>query len=225
MSSVVPKIPRLEQGDQLTRDEFERRYDAMTNLKKAELLEGVVYMPSPVGVRGHSSPHLDLVSWLAIYKASTPGVEAGDNGTIRLDPENEPQPDAFMMIHPHLGGQAAIDQDDYVVGGPELAAEVASSTASYDLHVKSEVYRRNFVREYIVWRVRDKAVDWFILRRKRYERLALTSAGIYESKVFPGLWLDWKALVRRDLARVHQVVQQGLASREHAAFVARLKKK
>src|SRR5208282_6607351 len=98
-------IPELENGDRLTREEFERRYEAMPNLKKAELIEGVVYMPSPVRQRRHSRPHLHLCTWLGHYEAGTPGVEGGDNGSIRLDLDNEPQPDAFLFIQPECGGQ------------------------------------------------------------------------------------------------------------------------
>src|SRR3954454_9356608 len=145
------RVPYLENGDHLTRAEFERRYDAMPHLKKAELIEGVVYMPSPVRYKHHSRPHFDLIGWLAQYRAATPGVEGGDNGSIRLDLDNMPQPDAFLMVLPECGGQARISDDDYVEGAPELVAEVASSSVSFDLHQKLQVYRRSGVREYAVW--------------------------------------------------------------------------
>jgi Uma2 family endonuclease len=215
-------IPPLEPGDRLTREEFERRYDAMPNLKKAELIEGVVYMPSPVRLDRHGSPHSDLVTWIGVYKAATPGVKSADNTTVRLDDSNEPQPDALLMIDPARGGQAHISDDDYVETAPELVAEVSASSASYDLHTKLEAYRRNGVREYVVWRVLDGEVDWFVLRGGQYERLAAGADGILRSEVFPGLWLDASALVNDDLARVLAVVQQGVASSEHAAFVARM---
>jgi Uma2 family endonuclease len=205
----------------LTRAEFERRYDAMPGLKKAELIEGVVYVPSPVGFKGHSSPHFRLIGWLALYEAATPGVEGGDNGSIRLDLDNMPQPDAFLMVRPSHGGQAQISDGDYVEGAPELIAEVASSSVSYDLHDKFRVYRRNGVREYLVWRVRDRAIDWFVLRDGAYERLPLQD-GLYSSPTFPGLWLDVGALTRGDGAVVAAVLNQGLATPEHAAFAAGL---
>jgi Uma2 family endonuclease len=212
----------LENGDVLTRAEFERRYEAMPHLKKAELIEGVVYVPSPVRHRAHSHPHIHLTGWLVQYEAGTPGVEAGDNGTVRLDLDNEPQPDALLFIDPACGGQARIDADDYIEGAPELVAEVASSSASYDLHVKLRVYRRNGVREYIVWRVLEQELDWFVLRAGQYVRMSVDAEGLLKSEVFPGLWLDPAALLRGDLATVLAVVQRGLASPEHAAFVARL---
>jgi Uma2 family endonuclease len=217
----IPAVPPLEPGDHLTRDEFERRYDAMPGLKKAELIEGVVFVPSPVRVDQHGSPHAALIGWMTVYWAATPGVRVADNTTVRLDLENEPQPDALMLIEPGRGGQARIDADGYIKGGPELVAEVAASSASLDLNAKLRVYRDNGVREYIVWRVLDGAIDWFVLCRGQYVLLPAV-AGTYRSETFPGLWLAPDALTRFELASVLQVLQQGLASAEHAAFVARL---
>ena len=216
-------IPPLENGDRLTRAEFERRYDAMPQLKKAELIEGVVHMSSPVRLEHHAEPHAHFIIWLGYYRAYTRGVRCGDNGTIRLDLDNEPQPDAFLFIDPACGGHAQIDEDDYITLAPELVGEITSSRASYDLHTKLTVYRRNEVREYIVWRVQDRAVDWFVLRDGQFEAAAPDANGIYRSVTFPGLWLDVPALLRDDLARVIAVVQEGLATPEHAAFVARLR--
>jgi Uma2 family endonuclease len=215
-------VPPLENGDRLTRDEFERRYEAMPHLKKAELIEGVVYVPSPVRYRHHGAPHAHLISWLGQYAAGTPGVEVSDNSTVRLDLDNEPQPDALLLIDPTCGGQARFSADDYIEGSPELVAEVASSSVSYDLHAKLHVYRRNGVREYLVWRVLEQAIDCFVLRAGQYERLPVEANGWLRSTVFPGLWLDPAALVRGELATVLAIVQQGLGSPEHATFVARL---
>ena len=180
-------------------------------------------MPSPVSQR-HSDPHFDLVGLLAIYRYATPGVVGGADGTLRLDGENEPQPDAMLRILPERGGRAHIDEDDYVAGPPELVAEVAVSSVSYDLHEKFRAYQRNGVREYVVWRVQDAAIDWFVLREGRFEKMQADAAGILKSEVFPGLWLDPAALIRGDLARVMAVVQEGLVTPEHAAFVAKLQK-
>jgi Uma2 family endonuclease len=215
------RIPPLENGDRLTRAEFERRYAAMPHIKKAELIEGIVYMPSPVS-NEHAAPHFLLIGWLSHYLAATPGIAGGDNGTLRLDLDNEPQPDAFLRILASHGGQARVDEDDYVSGAPELVAEVARSSVSIDLHAKLNVYRRNGVREYLVWRVEDQAIDWFVLREGRYEPLAATAEGLYQSEVLPGLWLDAAALLRGDLLAAFQTVQRGLASPDHAAFVRRL---
>jgi Uma2 family endonuclease len=220
--ATVARVPELRAGDRLTRAEFERRYAAMPEVKKAELIEGVVYMPSPVSQAEHGGPHFDVVGWMALYRSATPGVEGGDNSTLRLDLENEPQPDAFLRIRPQWGGQTR-DAGKYVEGAPELIAEVAASSVSYDLHDKLRAYQRNGVCEYLAWRVWDRAIDWFVLREGRYERLPLNSAGHYQSEVFPGLWLDPAALVGGDLAQVIAVLQQGLASPEHADFVRRLR--
>lgn len=221
---VAEAVPPLMNGDRLTRAEFERRYDAMTDLKKAELIKGVVYVPSPVSV-DHDGPHFDLVTWLGTYRAATAGVRGGDNGSLRLDLKSMPQPDAYLMIQPSHGGNARISPDRYVVGGPELIAEVAASSASYDLHDKLTAYQRNDVREYLVWRVLDQAVDWFVLREGRFDPLRVDEVGLYKSEVFPGLWLDPAALIRGDLASVLQTLQQGLTSPEHATFAAQLQQR
>ncbi len=214
----------LENGDRLTRAEFERRYDAMPNLKKAELIEGEVCMPSPVRHRRHSHPHTRLVTWLGTYETDTPGVEAGDNGSIRLDLENEPQPDGYLILLPESGGQVRISDDDYVEGAPELVGEIAASSASIDLGKKLEAYRRNGVCEYIVWRVLDRQVDWYVNRGGRFELLLPSADGIFRSERFPGLWLDAAALVRNDRKAVQAALRRGLDSPDHAEFVARLER-
>jgi Uma2 family endonuclease len=216
----VQVVPALYAGDRLTRAEFERRYSSMPDVKKAELIEGVVYMPSPVS-RKHSGPHALIIGWLIQYFEATPGVEVEDNATVRLDLENEPQPDALLRIAPALGGQSH-DSGEYVGGAPELVAEVANTRESYDLHDKLRAYQRNGVREYVVWRVADAAIDWFVLRNDRYERMQLDTEGRYRSEVFPGLWLDPVALVQGDMARHAAVRQQGIVSPEHAEFAAEL---
>ncbi|MBL8796992.1 MAG: Uma2 family endonuclease [Planctomycetia bacterium] len=215
-------VPPLEPGDRLTRAEFERRYAAMPNLRKAELIEGVVHVPSPTRFRRHGRPHGHISTWLGVYEAATPGVEFGSESTSRLDLDNEPQPDGLLIILPECGGQARISEDDYIEGAPELVAEIAASSVSIDLNAKLNVYRRNGVREYVVWRVLESAVDWFVLRDEQFEKQAPAADGLLRSTVFPGLWLDPAALVRGDLARVLAVVQQGLATPEHAEFVTRL---
>ena len=220
--AVLEPIRRLEQGDRLTRDEFERRYEAMPEVKKAELIEGVVYMPSPTRIEQHGGPQVDVDTWVGTYRAATPGTKAGGNSTVRMDLDNEPQPDSLLMIESSLGGQAEIDDDGYVAGGPELIIEIAASTSSYDLHDKKNAYRRNGVREYVVWRVTDEALDWFVLRQGQYEPLQPDEAGLLRSEVFPGLWLDPEALVRRDMATVLRRLQEGLTSPEHAEFAERL---
>lgn len=214
-------VRRLVDGDRLTRAEFERRYDAMPEVGKAELIEGVVHMPSPVRADDHGEPHFDLIAWLGMYRAHTRGVAGGDNSSLKLDLDNMPQPDAYLRILAECGGQARI-VGGYVTGSPELIAEVTASTASYDLHDKLNAYRRNGVQEYVVWRVWDLAVDWFVLREGQYDRLDADPDGVLRSRVFPGLWLDVRGLVEGDLAGVLKVLQQGLADATHAEFLRRL---
>jgi Uma2 family endonuclease len=209
----------LVPGDRLTRDEFERRYSAMPYVKKAELIEGVVYMPSPVRFEQHGEPHSHLNGWMLYYKAHSPCVRIADNATVRLDLENEPQPDGIMLLDPRCGGQTTISADGYVESAPEFVAEVSASSTSFDLHTKKNVYRRNGVREYLVWRVLDRQIDWFALKGGDFEPLVPDAAGIVRSEVFPGLWLDVAALLRDDLAAVLAVLQRGLSSPDHAAFL------
>ncbi|MCG5062086.1 MAG: Uma2 family endonuclease [Limnoraphis sp. WC205] len=222
MTLTTPTLttPPLESGDSLTRAEFERRYQAMSEVKKAELIEGVVYMASPLRYRNHGVPHAQIMGWLLTYVANTPGVGIADNTTVRLDADNEPQPDALLRIE--VGGQSRISEDDYVEGAPELIVEIAASSASIDLHDKLKAYRRNQVQEYLVWRVYDGEFDWYRLTEGEYKLLNVNADGILCSQVFPGLWLDVSALLSGDLAKVLAVCQQGLTTVEHQQFIEQL---
>jgi Uma2 family endonuclease len=211
--------PPLQAGDHLTRAEFERRYAAMPHVKKAELIEGVVYVPSPVNNDAHGEPHSRVSCWIVTYVAFTPGVNAGADSTVRLDRSNEPQPDVHLRIVEK--GQTR-NVEGWIEGPPELIVEVSATSASYDLHSKLAAYRRNGVCEYIVWRTLDGAVDWFVLSDDEYKPLPPDPGGVLRSRVFPGLWLDPAALLRDDMARVLAVAEQGIASPEHAAFVAEM---
>jgi len=192
---------------------------------RAELIEGIVYMASPVSQRKHGKPHFLIGTWLGNYNALTPGTEGGDNSTLRLDLDNEPQPDLFLMIAAESGGRAKIDNDDYVSGAPELIIEVSASSVSYDLHEKLRAYRRNGVNEYLVWRTLDQAFDWFVLNEGEYQRLDADETGILKSRIFHGLWLDAAALLRGDMKQVLTTLQLGLGTAEHAAFIASLREK
>lgn len=215
-------IPRLENGDRLTRREFERRYEAMPHVKGAELVEGIVYMPSPIRAQSHAQPHQNINTWLGLYRVNTPGVLALDTPTLRLDEDNEPQPDALLMVDPALGGRARISTDDYLEGAPELIVEIASSSVSRDLHQKLNVYRRSGVQEYAVWQVLDRRIGWWQLIDGAYLPLAPDEAGILRSAVFPGLWLAAPQLLADDMTAVLDVLQQGLQSPGHAAFAQSL---
>ena len=210
-------VPPLEGGDRLSRDEFERRYAASPHLPNAELIEGVVYVAAAVRAKSHGQPHGSVMTWLGVYQALTPGVGLGDNTTVRLDAENEPQPDGLLRIE--VGGPSRISDDDYIEGAPELVAEIAASSASYDLHDKKEAYRRNGVQEYLVWQVFERKVDWYRLQNGKYELLQPDQDGVVKSRVFPGLWLAVSALLEGEMAKVLAVLQVGLSSSDHAEFV------
>ena len=218
-------LPPLEAGDRLSRAEFERRYEATPKSVHAELLEGEVYMSSPIRWGRHTFHQGRLLRVLLLYQASTPGTEAGGETTLRLDEENEPQPDVVMFIHPNCGGQTTIDDDEYLQGAPELVGEIAASSVSIDMHKKLEIYRRNQVREYVVWRVFDEAIDWFAWRDGKYVPLPPDKDGGVRSEAFPGLWIDIPALLADRWPDVQKTLQAGLSSAEHAAFVAKLEGK
>jgi Uma2 family endonuclease len=215
-------IPPLFHGDHLTRAEFEQRYTAQPHLKKAELIEGVVYLPGPVHFKKHSQPHGRIVGWLGYYVAATPGTDFGDNATVRLDPENVVQPDAFLRIHETAGGQSRADQDDYLAGAPELIVEVAASSAAYDLHEKLRVYRRNRVQEYLVLLAHEQETRWYQLVEGEYVLLSPDEDGIICSQIFPGLHFHPDLFWADDLSGLLAVLQEGLSSPEHQAFVEQL---
>ena len=215
-------IPALENGDRLTRGEFERRYSARPDIKKAELIEGVVYMPSPVHLTGHAKPHSAVHGVLLVYAAYTPGVSVADNATVRLDLDNELQPDVLLWIDEEAGGRSRVSDDDYLEGAPELVVEVAASSASMDMHAKRNAYRRNGVQEYIVWRTREKRIDWFDLVDGEYRPLPNDRAEILRSRAFPGLRLAVRSLLEGDLAKALAELDKGLRSPEHRKFDSRL---
>ncbi|MHC4401173.1 MAG: Uma2 family endonuclease [Planctomycetota bacterium] len=224
-ATTTPRVPPLENGDRLTRAEFERRYEAAAGLKKAELIDGVVYVPAAVRHEGHGRQHALLNWWMGTYVAGTPGVQLGDNATVRLDLDNEPQPDLLLRLPESSGGQSRVDENGYIEGPPELVAEIVASSAAYDLHQKLNVYRRHGVGEYLVWRVFDRKVSWFILREGRFDPLPEDPAGTFKSQVFPGLWLDVEALLDGDQAALLARLNEGLAAPEHEQFVEQLRAK
>ncbi len=214
-------LPPLENGERLDQKTFHARYEAMPEDTRAELIGGIVYMPSPLKPR-HGRMHKRVLHWLAEYEDATSGTEAYDNTTAILAEDSEPQPDAYLIVLPEKGGQMRLNDQEYLEGPPELIVEIALSSEDIDLHAKKNDYEKAGVREYIVIALRQSQVFWFISRNRRFEDLACGTDGILRSEVFPGLWLDRAALLRLDTARIREVLQQGLASPEHAAFVARL---
>jgi Uma2 family endonuclease len=220
MSIVDEAVPPLIPGDFLSRDEFLRRWEAMPWLKRAELIGGVVYMPSPV-----STPHgwmeNDVATWLGVYKAATPGCAAANNSTWLMSEDDAPQPDTSLCILPEYGGQSRME-GSYSSGAPEFLVEVCLSRTAYDLHQKLEVYQQAGVREYLAVLMHEHEVRWHRLTGGRFEVVPVPADGVHCSAVFPGLRLDAPALLRGDLARVLAVLNEGIHSPEHQAFVQQL---
>ena len=201
-------IAPLENGDRLSRAEFEHRYAAMPETCKAELIEGIVCMSAAaLRFKSHGQPHSFLNAWLTTYQIFTDFTMVADAPTVRLDLMNEPQPDLALVIDASYGGQTQFSEDDYLEGAPELLAEIAASTVSYDLHAKKRSYERNGVKEYIVWRTLDQQIDWFVLENGEYKKLAPDDAGIIHSLEFEGLRLNVSAILNGDMAAVLKTLQ------------------
>jgi hypothetical protein len=213
-------LPPLVNGDRLRQEEFHRRYEAMPKDFRAELIGGIVFVSSPVRWEPHGGYTLDLATILGTYRMATPGVDAADNATAILGDDKEPQPDLAMRILREFGGQTRVNTKGYLIGAPELAIEVAHSTVAIDMHLKKADYRQAGVREYLVICALEQELHWFNFDSRR--QLKPDSHGIYRSQVFPGLWIDGPALLTRNGKRLLEVVQQGLASPEHVAFLERL---
>ena len=218
------RLPSLENGDRLDQKTFHARYEAMPHHVRAELIGGIVYMPSPQK-KPHGRSQQLLVRWLDEYEEATAGTESLSNTTSKLGTESEPEPDGCLYVLPEYGGQTWEDAEQYLNGAPELVGEISWATESIDLHAKKDDYERAGVREYIVVALRMKQVFWYVRRRGKFRELALGSDGLYRSENFPGLWLDPAALLRRDRKRLLAVLRQGLSSPEHAGFVDRLEKR
>jgi hypothetical protein len=133
-ASSIKRILPLANGDRLTVAEFERRSTAIPKNVKAELIEGMVNMASPLRHDVHALPHGLLAGWITYYFAKTPGLLSfGDSGTVRLDNDNELQPDLYLLLPPHAGGRAMIDADGYIAGPPAMVCEIAAPSVSIDL--------------------------------------------------------------------------------------------
>lgn len=214
---VLP--PRLRDGDRLTREEFLRRWEQMPELKRAELIDGIVYMPSPVS-NIHDDFHFRLSYWLGSYVAATPGCRAGIAGTWLMSPDSAPQPDLALKIDPECGGQSRVE-GAYSAGTPELIVEVSHTTSARDRGARLRLYERSGVREYVTVRPEAQQIVWRELVDGSFREMA-EEDGIFRSQVFQGLWLDAVPLWSGDLAGVAATVQRRIATAEHAAFVERL---
>ena len=219
MATLATERPTLETGDNLTRDEFLRIWDQLPHIKRAELIGGVVYMPAALGT-DHGGDDFNLTTWLGVYRAATPGCVGGSDVTC-IFLGDCPQPDVNLRVVTEYGGKSWVE-DQRIHGSPELLVEVCNTTESMDLHQKFELYREARVQEYLVVIVKKKQVRWHRLVKGDYRLISPDAAGVYRSVVFPGLWLDSKALFKDDLARVLATLQKGIDSDEHPRFVAKL---
>jgi Uma2 family endonuclease len=217
------RLPPLENGDQLDQPTFHARYEAMPQDCRAQLIGGIVYIPSPQKMP-HGETQGLVFRWLDEYAEATPGTKALLNTTQILGPDSEPEPDACLFIAPEYGGSVYADEDDYLHGAPELIVEVSSSTESIDVHRKKQDYQKAGVREYVVLALRMQKVFWFVRQRGKYKETPLPAGGIFRSRMFPGLWLDAEAMLRCYRFGVLAALKRGLAAPEHAAFVAKLGK-
>ncbi len=219
--SIVPSPPLarkarprpLHPGDHLTATEFLRRYEAAGDQVKAELINGIVYLRFPAHFEAHGKPDSIISMWLSHYAAFTPSVERASGPTVKLSRADVPEPDSLLVVKPEAGGNCRITPDDYISGAPEFVAEVSASSASYDSHEKLEAYLRAGVREYLVWRTYDEAVDWFVLLEDEYVRLEPDAEGIVRSPHLAGLWLNTRALLAHDRPAVLQTLEEGLKAR------------
>ncbi|NJK63041.1 MAG: Uma2 family endonuclease [Synechococcaceae cyanobacterium SM2_3_1] len=221
-SRPVETIPPLQSGDRLSWPEFERRYSADPHIHKAELIEGVVYVASPLRHRQHGRPHSRILTWLGVYQAQTPGTDLSVEPTVRLDVNNEPQPDAVLFIAPECEGQIQISPEGYIEGAPELIVEIAASSESMDLGEKKQIYCRNGVKEYLVWQTHENILIWHILEQGAYRIMPPDTDGVICSQIFPGLWLSTVDLIAGNMIKVLEFVQRGIASDKHRSFVEML---
>ena len=219
-SAVIDPPRPLVEGERLDQRTFHARYLAMPPGTRAELIGGVVYMPSPVS-QEHGEAHVPAIVWLSYYAENTWGVEILGNATAILGWKSEPQPDVMLRILTEFGGQTRVERG-LIHGAPELVVEVAKATRYVDLGPKLADYERAGVREYVVRALDPDEVLWFKQESGSLVQVPPDGDGLYRSAFLPGLWLDPEALVRGDTRRLRGVLDQGLATPEHAAFVAEL---
>lgn len=217
-TSAEPR--RLVEGQRLDQPTFHALYKAMPPATRAELIDGVVHMPSPVG-DAHGRAHVPVIMWLGSYVENTPGVEVLDNATIILGWKSELQPDALLRVLAESGGRSRIAQG-YVSGAPELVVEISKATRYVDLGPKLHDYERAGVLEYVVRAIEPDEIYWFSQEQGALVRRATDDDGLHRSTVFPGLWLDPGALLKGDTRRNRDVVDLGCTTLEHARFVAQL---
>ncbi len=217
-------VPPFENGERMDQKTFHALYEQTPKGFRAELISGVVHLPSPVSLR-HSRPNNLIGGWLFTFSAATEGTEVLSDNTAIMSEDSEPQPDQSLIVIPDAGGQTGVNERDYLTGAPELAVEISNSTAHIDLHAKLRDYEQFGVREYLVVLVREREVRWFGRRKDRFTPMKPDADGVLKSKVFPGLWLDAAGVFDRTARRLLATLRLGLASPEHAKFAAKLAKK
>lgn len=215
---MLKPAPVLHSGDHMSREEFHRIYEQMPEGFKAELIGGIVYVASPMRLP-HGKWHVAMATLLGHYEGHTPGVEAGDNTTLVLGDQSEPQPDLFLRILPECGGQTTTSEDDYLHGAPELLIEIAHSSYAIDLHEKRDDYARAGGLEYLVLNLHDRRLHWFDLAA---DKQLSTEDGIYRMRTMPGLWIHAEAVLAKDYKIMMANLEEGVASAEHQAFVEKL---
>ncbi|HYV37815.1 MAG TPA: Uma2 family endonuclease [Gemmataceae bacterium] len=221
MTTVEQQVQPLTAGDKLSREEFLRIWEEHPEIKFAELIGGVVYMPSPLSIE-HGDTDQNLGAWMCYYRTETPGTASGNNTTAFLL-NDTPQADGNLRILPECGGKSRV-KGKYLAGKPELFGEVCLTSAAYDLHQKLDLYEAAGIPEYLAVLMHEKEIRWHVLVDQVYQLMPPDADGIWRSRVFPGLWLDGKAFLAGNQARVFEVLKMGLASREHQAFVKKLAK-
>jgi Uma2 family endonuclease len=218
-----PGVPQLLNGDHLTAPEFERRYEAVQEDQRAELIEGIVVMSPPIS-SDHGKANSLFDRLLGHYATATPRTAVAVNTSVRMDGRNEYQPDVMLWIETGNMSRLRMGANGVLEGRPELAVEIALSSRSYDLHEKKAVYQRNQVPEYVVWEVMDARIQWFILKKGEYVLSNERADGLHCSRIFPGLWLNLRALVSGDDKKVFRALDRGLKSAGHKMFVKQLAK-
>jgi len=213
------KQPLLWEGQRLDRETFHRLYSDSPELKRVQLIEGIVYMPSPMRFVQHAHPEVSFTTWLTYFASFTPGVNSGGQATLKIDGKNEYQPDGMLFYDK---GQLIIDNDGYLVGVPELVVEVSASTISVDSNEKYLVYQKYGVKEYLLWNTEAKKITWYGRSGSKFVPMKPNREGIIKSKAFPGLWLNVAAMLKGNLKLVLKTLQEGLSSKEHQKFVASL---
>jgi Uma2 family endonuclease len=208
----------LHTGDRMTQREFHRVYERTPERFKAELIGGIVYVASPLRIE-HGRNHTPLSALFFAYESATVGTETGDNVTVILGEDGEPQPDLFLRILPEFGGQSRTRRG-YVFGAPELLSEISHSSRSIDLFAKKDDYARYGVLEYLVLCVKERELHWFDLQAAR--QLQPDPDGVMRIHCFPGLWVDVEAVLARNGKAMLATLEKGLATPEHAAFVQKL---